>query len=155
MSELEELLRKSLEERRAKPHNAVEHLMAIVVELATAIRNVTKDRFKLVLDPLKPKPQEGPTFAMLLKVRDEESVVRVVAFSELGYPALVIPNYQSWDSQSGAIGWERCQDAAALRATLRALIAGPDSELVRIIDNQLAVMEIESGTLAAAGSAAN
>jgi hypothetical protein len=90
---------------------------------------------------------------VLLKVRDEESVVRVVAFSEQGYPAQVIPSYPSWDSQTGSAHWLSCHGDATLRNALQSLISGPDSELVRIIDNQLAVMQDETGALA--GSAAN
>lgn len=152
MSELEALLRKSLEERRAKPSQAVEDLKAIVVEMSTAIRNVTGGRFSLVLDPLKPKPQEGPTYAVLLKLGDEDSVIRVVAFSEQGYPAKVISSYPSWDAQTGSAHWVHCQGSVTLRAALQSLMSGPDSELVRIIDNQLAVMKDESGALAGSAS---
>ena len=151
MSELESLLRTSLETLRAKPLHGVEDLQAIVVELSAAIRNVTKDRIRLVLDPLKAKHEDGPTFAVVLQLPVGETVLRVVALSQSGYPATLWNTFAGWDSGRG-VNPTRAGNASELRSALRSLISNPDSDVIRLIANELAVMQAESGELAGSGA---
>jgi hypothetical protein len=157
MSEFEALLRKSLERRVDKPLQAALDLNAITAELSAAIGSVTRGRIRLVLCPLKPKPADGPSFALILRLPHEEEVIlRVIVLAdEVGYPVKVWMTYEGWDTQFQQYpeSLQSMPDQKALRDHFSGFIDGPRSPVVRIIDNQLAVMQDETGTLA--GSAAN
>jgi hypothetical protein len=154
MSDLQELLRKSLEARRNKPRLAVDELVATAQELAQAIQAETKGKVKLLLDPLKPKEGDGPTFAVLLRLpAEEDRVLRVLQLSVQGYPITVWYSYASWDTgERSRYTDPPIANQAEMRHVFQKLISGPDAEIVRIIDTELAVMQDESGALA--GSAA-
>lgn len=148
MSDLEAMLRKALEERKNKPLQAARDLNAVATELSAAIRNVSGDRIQLILDPLKPKEKDGPTFALILRLPDEDVALRVVVLSdETGYPVKLWASYDEWDTQRPLYpnSVHPLSDLANLRENIQLLIAGPQSEVVRIIANQLAVMEAEAG----------
>lgn len=143
MSEFEEMLRKSLEQRKTKPLQAVNDLNAVVAELSKAVASVTGGRMKLFLDPLKPKPTQGPTHAVVLRFPDEDRILRVVmVWDEVGYPAFIWGTYSAWDLQENCT-WQ-AQTVDELRAHLQGLVASPTSELVRLIANELAVAEAGS-----------
>lgn len=135
MPTVEELLRNALRDRRAKPLQAVEDLKAIATEVATAVSNVTNDKIKVVLEPLKPKELVGPTLALAVRIEDEPRVLRVFALAELGYPILFYFNIESWDRNAPR---GQLSTTEELRSHVLGLLAGPQSELVRIIDNYLA-----------------
>ncbi len=137
MPTVEELLRRSLEERRTKPLQAVNDLKAVVTEVAEAVSKVTEDKVKVVLEPLMSKERAGPSFAISTWIADEGRVLRVVELAELGYPIRFFYSIEDWDirhiyqnSTANAVG--------ELREHVMSLLNGPQSELVRVIDNHLA-----------------
>jgi hypothetical protein len=136
MPTVEELLRKSLEERRAKPLQAVNDLKAVVAEVAAAVSSVTDDSVKVVLQPLKPKEGKGPSFALYVHIEDDSRLLRAFAFSEEGYPATLFNDLHSWDL--GILFKAKLPTSQELREHVLNLLSGPQSELVRIIDNHLA-----------------
>jgi len=142
VSQFEELLRKSLEERKHKPLQAVNDLNAIIAEMSQAVEQVTKGRLKLFMDPLKPKENSGPTFAIVLRFAEEDRAIRVIEFAELGYPATVWVTYAGWDSSG--VQQYKAMSEKELRLHIQNLIASPTSELVRLIANELAVAEAGS-----------
>ena len=144
MSNFEDLLRKSLEERKSKPMPAVNDLNAIVAEVSAAVASVTKDRLRLFLDPLKPKDSRGPAFAIVLRLADEDRALRVVEFNKDGYPAMVWPSYHDWDLVRNVNDTVPVLDESHLRNLLQGFVSSPDSILVRLIANELAVAEAGS-----------
>jgi hypothetical protein len=138
MPTAEELLRKSLDERREKHLRATEDLKAIVSEVSSAVSSVTNDKIKIVLEPLKRKEKAGPTFGIAIQIEDDSRVLKVYALSEAGYPILVYNNLAGLDQ-----GISRGQLATneSLRENVLGLLDGPQSEVVRIIDNYLASQE--------------
>lgn len=135
MPTAEELLRKSLDERRAKPLQAVNDLKEVVAEVAAAVAKVTDDAVKVVLEPLTPKVGAGPTFALAVQIDDDSRVLRVLALSEGGYPVRFSDSIHSWDVEIFGGSLTASQE---LRDLVLGLLSGPQSELVRIIDNHLA-----------------
>lgn len=151
MPTMEELLLKSLEERKAKPERAVAELGDLVRELSDAVAKVSGGRVVLSLDPLRAKPEDGATFALLVRLplnaaQPEDDVLLVIAFSPDGYPAHIFNSYQSWDDPKvGSRPWS-ASDKSEVKMKLDELIAGADSPLVRLIANELDVAEADSET---------
>lgn len=151
MSDLEELLRKSLEQRQTSTEQPLRDLNAVVAELSAAVEKVTNGRLKVQLQPLRPKAGYGPTFALTLYFSDdEERILRVLALREAGYPVIVWFTYEAWDTQrrDPTRDHPALEDAAQLREFIQRLLSKPESELVRLIAYELAITKEKSDTLA-------
>ena len=147
MPTMEELLLKSLEERKSKPKQAVADLNALVAELSSAVSGVSRGRVVVSLDPLRAKENDGATFALLVRfpenaAQPEDDVLLVIAFSTEGYPARIYNGYAPWDDPMNAEGrpWG-AKDKSQMKYKFDQLISGAESELVRLIANELAVAE--------------
>lgn len=143
MSDFETLIRQSLKERKSKSFHAVNDLNSIMTELAVAVANVTNGKLKLFLEPLKPKPNSGPTSAVVLRFPNEDTALRVIAFGTVGYPATIWATDQDWDEDTEK--WFKVESSNTLRGHLQKMVSGPQSELIALIANELAVAEADTG----------
>lgn len=128
MSEMETILRSTMESRRSKANVALTDLNNIVVEMSQAVAAVSDGGAKLVLQKVR-STQENPVYALLFVSEDDETEIRIFSLSELGYPI------DCSESSSSSDTWhKKLMSAADLRKELVPLLSDPASKLVRLIE---------------------
>ena len=122
------MLRSAVETRRSKISAALADLNKIVGEMSNAVTVVSDGRAKLVLQKLKSN-QQSSVYGLIFTAEEDETVIRIFEFSELGYP---ITCFDSLERTSQRAKMLRSVDE--LRFEILPLLSEPASKLVRLLE---------------------
>lgn len=129
MSDMETMLRGAMETRRSKINVASTDLNKIVGEMSNAVMIVSNGHAKLVLQILR-SSQQSSLYGLLFTSEDDETVIRIFEFSELGYPISCFDSLESQQNYEPRL----LNTPEDLRKELFPLLSNPTSKLVRLLD---------------------
>ena len=144
MADLEQLLKTALEARVNRALQSINDLNGVVAELNRAVEGATKGRMRVALALRRAGVGVRSGMALLLRFAgsDEERTLCIFEMSEQGdgYPIQMWRSVEAW-SRNQLDGFVVLPNLAGLRGMIETLIASPDSALVRLIANELALAE--------------
>ena len=130
MSVMETMLREAMETRRSKVNFALTDLNNIIVEMSLAVAAVSDGQAKLVLQKQK-APQQTSVYALLFTAKDDETLIRIYRFSDLGYPVACYASFEDFMMHHDGKLFSSADD---LRDDLQPLLSDPASKLVRLLE---------------------